>query len=89
MIQNLSKRLVLAAAVMVGVPVGLNAQAGINQDNTPYGTTSAEFLLLGAGARGAALGRRVREHRKRCQRALLQPGRNRVDDSARPDGWYL
>ena len=28
----------------------------INADNTPYGTTSAEFLLLGAGARGAALG---------------------------------
>ncbi|MGH7702003.1 MAG: PorV/PorQ family protein, partial [Gemmatimonadales bacterium] len=25
-------------------------------DNTGYGTTSAEFLLLGAGARGAALG---------------------------------
>jgi len=26
------------------------------QDNTAYGSTSAEFLLLGAGARGAALG---------------------------------
>jgi hypothetical protein len=56
MIQNLSKRLVLLAAVLVGMPVGLAAQAGVNQDNTPYGTTSAEFLLLGAGARGAALG---------------------------------
>lgn len=28
----------------------------IETDNTAYGTTSAEFLLLGAGARGAALG---------------------------------
>ncbi len=27
-----------------------------NQDNTSYGGTSGEFLLLGAGARGAALG---------------------------------
>ncbi len=27
-----------------------------NQDNTAYGGTSGEFLLLGAGARGAALG---------------------------------
>ncbi len=27
-----------------------------NNDNTAYGTTSAEFLLLGAGARGTALG---------------------------------
>ena len=25
-------------------------------DNTAFGTTSAEFLMLGAGARGAALG---------------------------------
>ena len=32
-------------------------RAAIGQeDNTAYGTTSAEFLLLGAGARGAALG---------------------------------
>ena len=27
-----------------------------NQDNTAFGTTAAEFLLLGAGARGTALG---------------------------------
>jgi hypothetical protein len=31
-------------------------QGGPVSDNTAYGTTSAEFLLLGAGARGAALG---------------------------------
>jgi len=30
--------------------------APTNVDNTGYGTTTAEFLLLGAGARGAALG---------------------------------
>ena len=32
------------------------AQVVDRSDNTAYGTTSAEFLLLGAGARGAALG---------------------------------
>jgi len=32
------------------------AQVVDNSDNTAYGTTSAEFLLLGAGARGTALG---------------------------------
>src|SRR3712207_9422815 len=47
------------AALLSGVPAGLAAQqAGddINPDNTAYGTTSAEFLLFGAGARGTALG---------------------------------
>ena len=39
----------LAAQNDTGQPVG-------QEDNTSYGTTSAEFLLLGAGARGAALG---------------------------------
>jgi hypothetical protein len=38
-------------------PAGLAAQGtDTNPDNTPYGSTSAEFLLFGAGARGAALG---------------------------------
>ena len=37
------------AAQNHGQPVG-------QEDNTAYGTTSAEFLLLGAGARGTALG---------------------------------
>ena len=38
-------------------PAGLAAQGtDTNPDNTPYGTTSAEFLLFGAGARGTALG---------------------------------
>ncbi len=32
------------------------AQVVDRSDNTAYGTTAAEFLLLGAGARGAALG---------------------------------
>lgn len=34
----------------------LAAQISLPSDNTAYGTTSAEFLLLGAGARGTALG---------------------------------
>lgn len=44
------------AALLCGLPAGLAAQDDINQDNTAYGTTSGEFLLFGAGARGAALG---------------------------------
>jgi hypothetical protein len=39
----------VAAQNQTGQPVG-------QEDNTAYGTTSAEFLLLGAGARGTALG---------------------------------
>jgi hypothetical protein len=51
----LFNRVLLAAAVVVGSPtLGLAQEGG--EDNTPYGTTSGEFLLLGAGARGAALG---------------------------------
>jgi hypothetical protein len=49
-------RLVLLAALLGSSASGLVAQAGTKQDNTAYGTTSAEFLLLGAGARGTALG---------------------------------
>jgi hypothetical protein len=49
--------LALAALLVGGMPAALAAQASeINADNTPYGTTSGEFLLLGASARGAALG---------------------------------
>lgn len=46
------------AALLVGLwPAGLSAQDSlINAPNTPFGTTSAEFLLLGASARGTALG---------------------------------
>ena len=40
---------VAAAPNNTGQPVG-------QEDNTAYGTTSAAFLLLGAGARGTALG---------------------------------
>ena len=50
----------LAASAIVSLPAIGQAQSSqgdqINQDNTPYGTTAAEFLLLGAGARGTALG---------------------------------
>lgn len=51
----------LAFGLLNAVPAGLAAQNTTGQpvgqeDNTSYGTTSAEFLLLGAGARGTALG---------------------------------
>ncbi|MBA3496403.1 MAG: PorV/PorQ family protein [Gemmatimonadales bacterium] len=51
----------LAFGLLHAVPAGLVAQNNTGQpvgqeDNTAYGTTSAEFLLLGAGARGTALG---------------------------------
>jgi len=56
-----ARRWALVAALLgsVTLPAALAAQATTptgNQDNTGYGTTSAEFLLLGANARGAALG---------------------------------
>jgi hypothetical protein len=38
------------------VPTILSAQSATGNDNTGYGTTAAEFLLLGANARGMALG---------------------------------
>ena len=45
------------AGLLTLAPAGLRAQGtDLNPDNTPYGTTSAEFLLFGAGARGTALG---------------------------------
>ena len=50
------------AALLTALPAAAGAQGGsdlddiVNQDNTPFGGTSAEFLLLGAGARGTALG---------------------------------
>jgi hypothetical protein len=52
----------LILVVIMALPVALRAQeiptgGNPNQnDNTGFGTTSAEFLLLGAGARGTALG---------------------------------
>ena len=49
--------LALSAGLLILAPGGLSAQeTDNNPDNTPYGTTSAEFLLFGAGARGTALG---------------------------------
>jgi hypothetical protein len=51
----ITERLVLLAGLLGALPAAAVGQT-INQDNTAYGTTSAEFLLLGAGARGAALG---------------------------------
>ncbi len=53
-----ARNLALVAALLGGVPAVSAAQTDdqVNQDNTPYGTTAAEFLLFGAGARGTALG---------------------------------
>ena len=51
--------LLISAFVLAGATGGaLTAQtaSGTNQNNTQYGTSSAEFLLLGAGARGVSLG---------------------------------
>jgi hypothetical protein len=51
----------VAFGLLSALPASLSAQNQTGQpvgqeDNTAYGTTSAEFLLLGAGARGTALG---------------------------------
>jgi len=53
-----TRNLALVAALLGGIPAVSRAQTDdqINQDNTGYGTTAAEFLLFGAGARGTALG---------------------------------
>src|SRR5688500_5259978 len=50
-----------AFGLLTALPAAAGAQNDTGQpigqeDNTSYGTTSAEFLLLGAGARGTALG---------------------------------
>ncbi|HRP07378.1 MAG TPA: hypothetical protein PLL69_02725, partial [Gemmatimonadales bacterium] len=49
-------RLVLSATCFGLVPMAVTAAQGSQDDNTAYGTTAAEFLLLGANARGTALG---------------------------------
>src|SRR5579859_46749 len=46
----------LALAAPAAGSLAAQTTAPTNVDNTGYGTTTAEFLLLGAGARGAALG---------------------------------
>lgn len=45
-----------ALALTAAFTASAGAQVVDRSDNTAYGTTSGEFLLLGAGARGAALG---------------------------------
>ncbi len=52
--KNLLYRGVCALVLTAALRVPAAAQA--TQDNTGFGTSSGEFLLLGAGARGAALG---------------------------------
>jgi len=49
--------LAITAGLLAFAPPALSGQeTDNNPDNTPYGTTAAEFLLFGAGARGTALG---------------------------------
>jgi hypothetical protein len=53
----IAARQVLVLGLLSGIPLGLAAQTqDDDQDNVAYGTTSAEFLNFGAGARGTALG---------------------------------
>jgi hypothetical protein len=57
MSRNSALGLALTAGLLVMSPGIIQAQADVtNPDNTPFGTTAAEFLLMGAGARGTALG---------------------------------
>src|SRR6476661_8761749 len=57
MSRNSALGLALTAGLLVLSPGVIQAQNGVtNPDNTPFGTTAAEFLLFGAGARGTALG---------------------------------
>lgn len=55
MMRFTKSRWILAVAFAGFVPAVAAAQES-NADNVGYGTTSAEFLLLGANARGTALG---------------------------------
>lgn len=55
MMRFTKSRWIFAAALAGLTPVVAAAQQS-NADNVGYGTTSAEFLLLGANARGTALG---------------------------------
>jgi hypothetical protein len=49
--------LAVTAGLLAWAPTAASGQeTDNNPDNTPYGTTAAEFLLFGAGARGTALG---------------------------------
>ena len=56
MSRNSALGLALTAGLLVISPGVMQAQNVTNPDNTPFGTTAAEFLLFGAGARGMALG---------------------------------
>lgn len=53
--RSFTHRLVLSAALLGFLPAAVTAQTQ-NPDNVSYGSTTAEYLLLGANARGSALG---------------------------------
>jgi len=46
----------MGLAALAAIPAAAQTTGQTTVDNTGYGTTAAEFLLLGAGARGTALG---------------------------------
>ena len=53
----MTKRIIGVLGTLLGLAALAPAPVAAQQtDNTGYGGTSGEFLLLGAGARGAALG---------------------------------
>lgn len=56
MTRSFTPRLVLSALLIGAVPAAAAAQDLGGNDNTGFGTTSAEFLLIGVNARGTALG---------------------------------
>lgn len=56
MIKKHSQIILCAVALATGMALPARAQQQGTQDNTAYGGSSGEFLLLGAGARGTALG---------------------------------
>ena len=49
-------RFAFALAFLAAITSVADAQVSIPEENTNVGTSSAEFLSLGAGARGMALG---------------------------------
>src|SRR5438876_10448065 len=53
---RISRTLSWGVAALALVPWPAAGQVTLPSDNTAYGTTAAEFLLLGASARGTALG---------------------------------
>ena len=65
---------VATVGALVLLPAIASAQSATGNDNTGYGTTAAEFLLLGANARGMALGGAYSAGRHGCRWPQREPG---------------